>query len=100
MTDLCCRQLGLAVPTVDEPTRARLQEISPPFMRMRNPVDIWASALQHGIEFAYREGMEAVLKDPNVDAVVPVLMLADETVYRRSTSLSISPNATRKSRST
>ena len=79
MTDLCCRQLGLAVPTVDEPTRARLQEISPPFMRMRNPVDIWASALQHGIEYAYREGMEAVLKDPNVDAVVPVLMLADET---------------------
>ena len=42
---------------------------------MRNPVDIWASATVRGVEFAYREGMDAVLKDPNVDAVVPVLML-------------------------
>ncbi|TRZ48190.1 hypothetical protein D4S03_10195, partial [bacterium] len=30
-------------------------------------------------EFAYREGMEAVLKDPHIDAVVPILMIMDET---------------------
>jgi acetate---CoA ligase (ADP-forming) len=79
MTDFCTRHLNLTVPDLEEAGRARLQEISPPFIRMRNPVDIWAAALQHGIEVAYREGIEAVLRDPNIDAVVPVLMLTDET---------------------
>jgi acyl-CoA synthetase (NDP forming) len=42
---------------------------------MRNPVDIWAAATVRGVEFGYREGMEAVLRDPAIDAVIPVLML-------------------------
>jgi acyl-CoA synthetase (NDP forming) len=33
----------------------------------------------HGAEFAYHEGMRAVLKDPNIDAVVSVLLLTDDT---------------------
>jgi acyl-CoA synthetase (NDP forming) len=76
-TDLCVR-LGLEVPSVSPTTVERLQEISPPYIRMRNPVDIWASATVRGVEFAYREGMGAVLKDPNIDAVIPVLMLTRE----------------------
>jgi len=57
----------------------RLQDISPSYIRMRNPVDIWPAALSSGVESAYREGMEIVLKDPSVNAVVPVLMLTRET---------------------
>jgi acetyltransferase len=76
-TDLCVR-LGLEVPAVSPATVQRLQEISPAYIRMRNPVDIWAAATVKGVEFAYREGMEAVLRDPNIDAVVPVLMLAKD----------------------
>jgi acyl-CoA synthetase (NDP forming) len=76
-TDFCVR-LGLEVPPVNPETVQRLQEISPPYIRMRNPVDIWAAATVKGVEFGYREGMEAVLKDPNIDAVVPVLMLTRE----------------------
>ena len=79
LTDLCRQQLGLDVPALKEPTRERLQEISPAYIRMRNPVDIWPSAGVHGIEYAYGEGMEAVLKDPNIDAVVPILMLTEDT---------------------
>jgi len=79
LTDLCHQFWGLEVPEVEEMTRCRLQEISPSFIRMRNPVDIWPAAYDHGIEFAYREGMEAVLKDPNIDAVVPILMITDDT---------------------
>ncbi|MDI6753954.1 MAG: CoA-binding protein [Thermodesulfobacteriota bacterium] len=79
MTDLCRQFWGLEVPEVEEATRRRLQEISPPYIRMRNPVDIWPAAYDHGIEFAYREGMEAVLQDPNIDAVVPILMITDDT---------------------
>ncbi|MCX5839748.1 MAG: CoA-binding protein [Deltaproteobacteria bacterium] len=79
MTDLCQKFWNLDVPALEESSRRRLQEISPPYIRMRNPVDIWPSAIVHGIEFAYREGMEAVLKDPHIDAVVPILMITDET---------------------
>jgi len=79
LTDLCEQALDMSVPGVEETTRRRLQEISPPFIRMRNPVDIWPCATVRGVEYAYREGMEAVLKDPNIDAVVPILMLTDDT---------------------
>jgi acetate---CoA ligase (ADP-forming) len=75
MTDLCIRH-GLVVPAVEEATRAHLQEISPSYIRMRNPVDIWGSALLHGFGYAYQQGIEALLKDPNLDAVVAILMLA------------------------
>lgn len=79
MTDMCRKFWNLEVPTLEEKSRKRLQEISPPYIRMRNPVDIWPSAMVHGIDFAYQEGMEAVLSDPNIDAVVTILMITDET---------------------
>ena len=79
LTDLCHRRLGLEVPPIAEETRQRLQEISPDIIRMRNPVDIWPCATVHGVEYAYREGAEAIIKDPNIDSVVLVLMLTDET---------------------
>lgn len=79
MADLCDRDLQLHVPDLEEKSRDRLQSISPGFIRMRNPVDIWPSATLHGPGRAYRDGMEAVLMDPNVDAVVSILMLTDET---------------------
>jgi acyl-CoA synthetase (NDP forming) len=78
LSDLCI-SLGLEVPELEEETRQRLQDISPPYIRMRNPVDIWAAATVKGVEYGYGEGMEAVLKDPNIDAVVPILMLTKET---------------------
>ena len=75
LSDLCSR-LGLEIPEMEPETVRRLQEISLPFIRMRNPVDIWAAASVKGVEYGYREGMETVLKDPNVDAVVPILLLS------------------------
>jgi acyl-CoA synthetase (NDP forming) len=39
LTDLCQQDLGLSVPDLEEQTRELLQEISPPYIRMRNPVD-------------------------------------------------------------
>jgi acyl-CoA synthetase (NDP forming) len=77
LADLCTR-LGLDIPQLAPETVKKLQEITPPYIRMRNPVDIWAAA-SRGIEFGYKEGMEAVLKDPNIDAVIPVLMLTKDT---------------------
>jgi acetyltransferase len=77
LADLCTR-LGLEVPTLDPPGLQRLRAISPPFIPIRNPVDIWGAVYLKGFEQGYGEGMEAVLDDPNIDAVVPVLMLTEE----------------------
>ena len=74
-----CLALGLEVPQFSEPTRQFLQDISPPIVRMRNPVDIWFAAGNHGVDYAYGEGMKAILQDPNIDAVVPILLLTDDT---------------------
>jgi acyl-CoA synthetase (NDP forming) len=79
MTDYCQRHVGLRVPDIEESTRRRLQEISPAYIRMRNPVDIWPAATVSGVDFAYGEAAIAVMKDPNIDAVVMILMLTDET---------------------
>ena len=78
MTDLC-RAQGLDVPAVGENTRKRLQKYAPPFIRMRNPVDIFGSVGLHGYETAYGDALEAVLADRNIDAVVVIMMLTDET---------------------
>jgi acyl-CoA synthetase (NDP forming) len=78
LSDFCVR-LGLEIPPLDPATIGKLQAISPPYIRMRNPVDIWPAATATGVEFAYREGMEIVLQDPATDAIVPVLMLTPET---------------------
>jgi acyl-CoA synthetase (NDP forming) len=79
LADLCSQRLKIKIPDLEEHTRKHLQDISPPYIRMRNPVDIWPCAALHGVEYAYREGMEAVLNDKNIDAVVAILMLTDET---------------------
>ena len=66
LTDLC-RTLGLVVPPFEEATRALLQALAPPFIRIRNPVDVFGSVALHGVERAYG------------DAVVVILMPTSET---------------------
>ncbi len=78
LADLCTR-LGLDVAECSEETVRGLQEISPAFVRMRNPVDIWPAVSVLGVEGAYREALATVLKDPGVAAAVIVLMLSRVT---------------------
>ena len=78
LTDLCLKRLGLDVPALEETSRQKLQDMSPPYIRMRNPVDIWPAALASDIATAYGQGMEIALNDPNIDAVAPVLMLTED----------------------
>jgi len=79
LTDLCHRHLSLRVPNLEDGNRQRLQDLSPPFIRMRNPVDIWPAVTVHGVEPAYREGSDTLLADENIDAAVVVLMLTEQT---------------------
>ena len=78
LSDLARRQWNLRFPEIEAATLARLKEISPLYINVRNPVDVFPSATVHGMEFAYREAMAAILRDPNVDAVVAILILTEE----------------------
>ncbi|MDQ3308508.1 MAG: acetate--CoA ligase family protein, partial [Gemmatimonadota bacterium] len=61
-----CEAHGLAVPDLTESTRAVLAAHFPEEASLTNPVDMIASATPQG----YRVAVEAVLADPNVDAVI------------------------------
>jgi len=78
ISDICKTRTVLNFPKIAPATQSRLEEISPPFINITNPVDIFPSATVHGMEFAWRESMAALLKDPKVDALVTILILADE----------------------
>jgi acyl-CoA synthetase (NDP forming) len=78
ISDLCYQQLGLVIPNLEETTKQRLREISPTWIRVRNPVDIWPATCIHGIEYAYGEAIKVLMRDPNIDAVVAIMMLAEE----------------------
>jgi len=77
-SDICRQRTILEFPDITTETQTRLEEISPPFINITNPVDVFPSATVHGMEFAWREAMLAILKDSNVDAVVSILILAEE----------------------
>lgn len=78
ISDLCYQHLGLMIPDLEEPTKQRLREISPTWIRVRNPVDIWPAVSLHGIEYAYGEAIKVLMRDPNIDAIVAIIMLAEE----------------------
>ena len=73
-----CENQGLAVAGLSQRTLRRLQEITPAWMKISNPVDIWAAVQVQSFEKGYSSGMEATLDDENVDAVISVLLLTKE----------------------
>jgi len=78
LSDICKQRTCLDFAEVTTKTQSRLETISPPFINITNPVDVFPSATVNGMEFAWRESMEALLKDKNVDAVVAILILTKE----------------------
>ncbi len=63
---------GLEVAELSEETRLRLGRLFPDWMPVANPVDIWPAIEQHsGTDLnIYSLALEAVLADPEVDAVL------------------------------
>jgi acyl-CoA synthetase (NDP forming) len=74
-----CESMGLRVATLSRKTTERIASISPSWIRIGNPVDIWAAVSIHGVEFAYCEGLKAVLADEAVDSAIVILLLVRES---------------------
>ena len=61
---------GLDLATLSPETVKRLQEKSPPWMPVSNPVDYWPAIEKHGVVGALKEGLSALYADPGVDGVI------------------------------
>ncbi len=61
---------GLTLADLAPQTKQRLEALSPPWMPVSNPVDFWPAMEKHGPEITYREGLAALLEDPEVDGII------------------------------
>jgi len=68
-TDLLS-DFGLEVPDLAPETVSALQEIFPPWMPPKNPVDLWPTMEIRGINEAFELVVPVVMRDPNVDAAI------------------------------
>jgi 3-hydroxypropionyl-CoA synthetase (ADP-forming) len=67
------RNYNLEMPEISPETVKRLREVYPPYYIVQNPVDVTGS----GTSTDYENGIEALLKDPNVDIVMPWFVFPD-----------------------
>jgi len=61
---------SLKLSTLSPETINMMAELSPDWMPLGNPLDIWPAVMVHGTHKAYSVALKAVLNDPNVDGVI------------------------------
>ncbi|MDM8517602.1 acetate--CoA ligase family protein [Desulfobacterales bacterium HSG16] len=62
-------ELGLSLSDLSSQTLVRAKEVFPEWMPISNPVDLWPAVERNGAEKTYVTIAEAVMADPDVDAV-------------------------------
>ena len=63
---------GLSLATLSPKTVETVARLSPKWMPLGNPLDIWPAVMLNGPDKAYAMALRAVLKDPHVDGVICV----------------------------
>jgi acetyltransferase len=61
---------GLTLARLSPQTRKRLEELSPTWMPVKNPVDYYPAMEKHGPVFAYKHAIEALHGDPETDGLI------------------------------
>jgi acetyltransferase len=69
-------EFGLKFAELSEETKKAVQELSPPWLPIGNPIDIWPG-LMGGPEKMHKTALKAVLEDKNVDGVLLSIHIAD-----------------------
>ena len=72
MTSDSLERQGLKLAALSPKTIEAVAQLSPDWMPLGNPLDIWPAVMLNGTEKAYSMALEAVLRDHNVDGVVCV----------------------------
>ncbi len=81
--------MGLNVTNFSNKTIKRLEEITPPLVKVGNPFDIWPAVSNHGVDKCYSVALEAILDDPNVDGVLMGLMQSPGVTELKNVDLMI-----------
>jgi acyl-CoA synthetase (NDP forming) len=65
---------GLEPAKISQGAIAGIQSLSPDWMSLTNPVDVWSAVMKHGMRKAYGTALRDVLADPNVDGVLCIAL--------------------------
>ncbi|OGQ13796.1 MAG: hypothetical protein A2026_10100 [Deltaproteobacteria bacterium RBG_19FT_COMBO_46_12] len=61
---------GLTLARLSPRTQKRLEELSPAWMPVKNPVDYWPAMEKYGPVLTYKHAIEALHDDPEVDGII------------------------------
>ena len=61
---------GLELASFSEKTIRRIVNLSPEWMPLGNPLDIWPAIMKYGLKDVYAESVDAAIDDPNVDGIL------------------------------
>ncbi len=61
---------GLTLARLSSQTQKRLEELSPAWMPVKNPVDYYPAMEKHGPVLAYKHAIQALHDDPEVDGMI------------------------------
>ena len=75
-----CQEFGLSMAELSERSIQKIQEISPDWRKMKNPVDIWPPTKVDTPE-TYRTAIRAVADDEQTDAVLVLAPAIDSPVF-------------------
>jgi acetyltransferase len=91
------QECGLEVPELSEHTVHKIKELSPDWMKIQNPLDIWPALMKYGVDHVYRVALESALKDPAIDGVICIAIAPNlpEEAYLDATGVISEIAATR-----
>jgi len=73
---------GLAPAGLSNDALKTLQDLSPPWMPISNPMDIWPALMKNGMQKVYGIALREALADPDVDGVLCVALGLDRDHQR------------------
>jgi acetyltransferase len=65
---------GLKIAGMSDSSLRRIRAMSPEWMPINNPIDIWPATMKHGMRNVYRMVLEDALRDPGVNAAICVAL--------------------------
>jgi acetyltransferase len=68
---------GLRLARLSADTVSGIEGLSPDWMPIGNPMDIWPALMKHGMRHVYELALGSLLKDPGVDGVICIAIAPD-----------------------
>jgi acyl-CoA synthetase (NDP forming) len=86
---------GLALAKLSPETVEALFKFIPEPGKILNPIDIWPSAIQQGLNVVYGQTISLLDADPNVDAIIALLFKVEDFKYDPKAVIKAAKNCTK-----